>query len=131
MASLSDFVPLASFVLVRPSPVKTTTAGGIYLPESAEGHVRQGEILRLSPGVNTDYGMMVPHLVSEGDVIFYNSVRCVDVKLDEGTFVLVKDDQILGVVPVSHGVFDANVAARLETPVTELLMESEDGENRF
>jgi len=70
LRSYHDIDPLNDYVLLQRTTLNVT-AGGIALPEGAQ---RQdaGLVLKIGPGAHTEFGAVVPVVVSPGDFVFAN-----------------------------------------------------------
>jgi len=91
--------PLGDRVLVEPLEAEEKSAGGIYLPESAQEAPREGRVIAVGTGRVLDNGERLPLSVKEGDIVVYtkyggNEVRVGDkdyLILDEGSLLAVKE----------------------------------------
>ena len=76
---------------------ETTTAGGIYIPPSAQDAVQKaltGNVIAVGQGrLNTD-GSVQPMSVKQGDVVYFG--RYAGTEIDDNT-VIIKEDEILGI----------------------------------
>jgi chaperonin GroES len=91
--------PIGDRVLVEPLDAEEKSAGGIYLPESAQEAPREGRVIAVGTGRVLDNGERLPLSVKEGDIVVYtkyggNEVRVGDkdyLILDEGSLLAVKE----------------------------------------
>ncbi len=74
------------------------TAGGIYLPDTAQEKPQTGEILAVGPGKILDNGSRLAIDVAVGDRILFAKYSGTEVKLDGETYLLIAEKDILGVV---------------------------------
>ena len=74
------------------------TAGGIYLPDTAQEKPQTGEILAVGPGKILDNGSRLVIDVAVGDRILFAKYSGTEVKLDGETYLLIAEKDILGVV---------------------------------
>jgi len=74
------------------------TAGGIYLPDTAQEKPQTGEILAVGPGKILDNGSRLAVDVAVGDRILFAKYSGTEVKLDGETYLLIAEKDILGVV---------------------------------
>ena len=74
--------PLHDRVVVRRLEEETTSAGGIFLPDSATEKPSQGEILAAGPGKANDNGDVRTLDVSVGDKVLFGQYAGSTVKID-------------------------------------------------
>lgn len=93
------FQLLGDRVLIRPTPTKTETSGGILLPEVyAEPIATTGEIVQVGEGPRNGKGVLLAHTVELGQqVVFSNTVGQV-IELDGEDFLIVPESHILAVL---------------------------------
>lgn len=90
--------PLHDRVLVRRVEEETTSAGGIVIPGSAAEKPQRGEIVAAGTGKRLDNGDLVPLDVKVGDTVLFGKYSGTEVKeLGEGMIVM-REDDIMGVV---------------------------------
>ncbi|MFN3653464.1 MAG: co-chaperone GroES [Armatimonadota bacterium] len=95
MASLK---PLSDRIIVKAVEGEEKTAGGIVLPDSAKEKPQQGEVVAVGPGKVQDNGKTAPMDVQVGDRVYYGKYSGTEVKLDGQELVVLRQDDILGVV---------------------------------
>jgi len=95
MASLK---PLSDRLIVKAVTADETTAGGIVLPDSAKEKPQQGEVLGVGPGKLLDSGKIAAMDVKVGDKVYYGKYSGTEVKLDGQELVVLRQDDVLGVV---------------------------------
>ncbi len=91
--------PLGKRVLIKRSEA-ITSKGGIILPDSAQEKPRHGEVIAVGPGAADAQGNIIPLSVSAGQTILYSSYAGtqVDVEGSEGEFLILSEDDILGII---------------------------------
>ena len=89
--------PLGNRVLLQPSEEEEKSAGGIYLPDSAQKKPHEGTIVAVGPGKLLDDGSRAEMSVKKGDVVVYSEYGGTEVKLGDETYVLIEADQVLAV----------------------------------
>jgi len=92
------FRPLHNRVLVRRVEAEEKTAAGIIIPETAQEKPQQGEILAVGPGTRDETGKLIPLDVKAGDQILFGKWSGTEVKLDGEDLLIMKEDDIMGVV---------------------------------
>lgn len=90
--------PLNDRVLVKRLEEETKTAGGIIIPDSAKEKPAEGEIVAVGPGKLNDKGERVALQVKAGDRVLFSKYGGTDVKLDGDDYLIMREDDILGVV---------------------------------
>ena len=92
------FRPLHDRVVVRRVDAEERTAGGIIIPDTAKEKPQQGEVLAVGPGKRDETGKLVPLDVKMGDQILFGKWSGTEVKVDGEDLLIMKEDDIMGVV---------------------------------
>ena len=90
--------PLNDRLLVKRLKEEEMTAGGIIIPDSAKEKPAEGEVTAVGPGKVADNGERVALQVKEGDMVLFSKYGGTDVKLDGEDFLIMREDDILGIV---------------------------------
>jgi chaperonin GroES len=90
--------PLNDRILVKRLEGEAKTAGGIIIPDSAKEKPAEGEIVAVGPGKLNDHGERVAMDVTVGDRVLFSKYGGTDVKLDGEDFLIMREDDILGVI---------------------------------
>ncbi len=90
--------PLNDRILVKRLESETTTAGGIIIPDSAKEKPAEGQIVAVGVGKLNDKGERVALEVKVGDAVLFSKYGGTDVKIDGEEFLIMREDDILGVV---------------------------------
>jgi chaperonin GroES len=90
--------PLHDRVVVRRMEEERTTAGGIVIPDSATEKPIQGEIIAVGKGKILDNGESRPLDVKVGDRVLFGKYSGTEVKLDGNDFLVMREEDIMGVV---------------------------------
>ncbi len=90
--------PLNDRLLVKRLQEEEMTAGGIIIPDSAKEKPAEGEVVAVGPGKVADSGERVVLQVKEGDMVLFSKYGGTDVKLDGEDFLIMREDDILGIV---------------------------------
>jgi chaperonin GroES len=94
-----DIRPLHDRVVVkRIEENETTTAGGLYIPDSAKEKPQQGEVVAVGNGKRDESGKVNPLDVQVGDRILFGKYSGSDIKLDGNEYLIMREDEILGVL---------------------------------
>ena len=94
------FRPLHDRVVVRRIDAEEKTAGGIIIPDTAKEKPQQGEVLAVGPGKRDETGKLVALDVKEGNQILFGKWSGTEVKIDGEDLLIMKEDDIMGVVEV-------------------------------
>ena len=91
--------PLHDRVLVkRVNPEEKTSTGGIIIPDTAKEKPQEGEVVAVGPGKMLEDGKVQPMNVKAGDRILFGKYSGTDVKIDEEEYLIMREDDILGVL---------------------------------
>ncbi len=86
------FKPLADRVLIEPAPAEVKTASGIIIPDTAKEKPLQGKIVAVGPGKPDE-----PVTVKKGDTVLYGQYAGTEIKLDGGTYLIMREADIYGI----------------------------------
>ena len=89
--------PLADRVVLKQLEAEETTKSGIVLPGAEKEKPQQAEVIAVGPGGVVD-GKEVKMEVKKGDHVIYSKYSGTEVKLDEETFIIVKQNDILAII---------------------------------
>ena len=78
---------------------KTKSAGGIFIPDSAQEKPSQGEIIAVGPGGRDEAGKLIPIDLKQGDRVLFGKWSGTEVKLDNVDYLIMKESDIMGVLP--------------------------------
>jgi chaperonin GroES len=91
--------PLGDRVVVEREEAKSTTAGGIVLPDTAKDKPQKGKVLAVGDGRVAKDGKKRPLQVKVGDSVLFTSYAGDEFKLDgEKKVLLMREDDILAVI---------------------------------
>ncbi|MCI5151001.1 MAG: co-chaperone GroES [Candidatus Electrothrix sp. MAN1_4] len=90
--------PLNDRILVKRLEQEETTAGGIIIPDSAKEKPAEGEVIAVGPGKMNDAGERVAVDVKPGDKVLFSKYGGTDVKFDGQDYLIMREDDILGVI---------------------------------
>ena len=89
--------PLGDKVVLRQILAEETTKSGIILPGQAKEKPQQAEVVAVGPG-GVVGGKEVVMNVNVGDKVIYTKYPGTEVKLDEETFIIVKQSDIIATI---------------------------------
>ena len=90
--------PLQDRILVQPIREKEVRKGGIIIPDSAKDAPTEGRVKAVGPGRIGEDGKRVKPDVKVGDKVLYSKYGGTEVKIDNEDFLLMREDDILGVI---------------------------------
>ena len=93
-----DIRPLHDRVVVKRIEESETMQGGLYIPDSAKEKPQQGEVVAIGNGKRTEDGKVLPLDVKVGDRILFGKYSGSDIKLDGNEYLIMREDEILGVL---------------------------------
>jgi len=97
------FRPLHDRVLVRRVEAEEKTKGGIIIPDTAKEKPQEGKVMAVGTGRVTDEGKTHALAVKQGDRILFGKYSGSEIKLDGEEFLIMKEEDILGVLAHSGG----------------------------
>ena len=90
-------VPLADRVVLKQLEAEETTKSGIVLPGAEKEKPQQAEVIAVGPGGVVD-GKEVKMEVKKCDNVIYSKYSGTEVKLDDVTYIIVKQNDILAII---------------------------------
>lgn len=90
--------PLGDRVLVKRIEEKEQIKGGIIIPDSAKEKPQEAEVAAVGAGKRNDDGKITPVEVKPGDRVLISKYGGTEVKIDDVTYLIVREDDILGIV---------------------------------
>ena len=90
--------PLGDRIVVRRLEEETKTAGGIYIPDSATEKPSEGEIVAVGKGRTANNGDLVAMEVKNGDKVIFGKYSGSEIKVDDETLLIMREEDILAVV---------------------------------
>ena len=90
--------PLRDRVLVKRIEEQEQKVGGIIVPDSAKEKPQQAEVVAVGSGRVLENGQREPLAVKAGDKVLVGKWSGTEVKLDGTEYLIVKEDEILGIL---------------------------------
>ena len=90
--------PLYDRIVVKRIEQKEQMQGGLYIPDSAKEKPQQAEVMAVGNGKLLESGERVPLDVKAGDRILFGKYSGSDIKIDGNEYLILKEDEILGVL---------------------------------
>lgn len=95
---MANIRPLHDRVIVRRLAEEEKTAGGIIIPDAAKEKPLQGEVLAVGKGKLLDNGDLRALDVAVGDIVIFSSYAGTEIKIEGEELLLMREDDILGVL---------------------------------
>jgi chaperonin GroES len=89
--------PSQDRVLIRRVEPEAKTAGGIFIPDTAQEKPSEGEVVAAGPGVRDEEGKLHPLDVKSGDRVLFGKWSGTEVKLDGEDLMIMKESDIMGI----------------------------------
>ncbi|KAL2925327.1 10 kDa chaperonin mitochondrial [Bienertia sinuspersici] len=88
-------IPTFNRILVEKITAPAKTSSGILLPESSS-KLNSGKVVAVGPGARSSEGKVIPVSVKEGDTVLLPEYGGSEYKLEDKTYHLYREDDILG-----------------------------------
>lgn len=92
------FRPLYDRILVERTEQDEKTAGGIYIPETAKEKPIQGKVVAIGQGRRQEDGSVNDLQVKKGDTILFGKYAGTEIKIEGKEFLIMREDDVLGVI---------------------------------
>ena len=90
--------PLGDRVLLQPIEADEVKKGGIIIPDTAKEKPQEGKIVAVGAGKRDESGKLVPMEVKKGDRVLYGKYSGTEIKVDGKDFLIMREDDILGIL---------------------------------
>jgi len=74
------------------------TAGGLYIPDTAKEKPQEGEVIAVGEGKYKEDGTRQTLDVKAGDRVLFGKYSGSEIKLDGEEFLIMREDEILGII---------------------------------
>jgi chaperonin GroES len=95
---MASIRPLQDRVIIKRIEEGEQIRGGIIIPDSAREKPQEGEVIAVGAGKKLDTGERVALDVKEGDRVLFGKYAGTEVKLDDEDYLIMREDDILGVI---------------------------------
>lgn len=95
---MATITPILDRIVVKRDEEKTVSAGGIVLPGATAESPAEGTVLAVGPGKVTDKGERIPMHLVPGNKIVFSKFAGTEVTVDNVTYLIMKEEDILGIV---------------------------------
>ncbi|HHW83173.1 MAG TPA: co-chaperone GroES [Actinomycetales bacterium] len=90
--------PLEDRIVVQSLEAETTTASGLYIPDTAKEKPQEGTVIAVGPGRVDDNGQRIPVDVAVGDVVIYSKYGGTEVKYAGNEYLILSARDVLAIV---------------------------------
>ena len=90
--------PLAGYLLVEPLAAESKTAGGLYLPETAQEKPVEGMVVAVGPDIYLDNGRVIMSPVQVGQKVVYKKWGADELKVNGKEYKIVKFEDLMAVI---------------------------------
>ena len=90
--------PLGDRVLVQPLEEEEELKGGIIIPDTAKEKPQEGKVIAVGTGKRDEDGKEIAFNVKKGDKILLPKYGGTEVKIDDVTYQIIREDDILAVI---------------------------------
>jgi chaperonin GroES len=95
---MASIRPLQDRVIIKRIEEGEQIRGGIIIPDSAREKPQEGQVIAVGAGKKLDSGERLALDVKEGDRVLFGKYAGTEVKLDDEEYLIMREDDILGVV---------------------------------
>jgi chaperonin GroES len=92
------FRPLQDRVVVRRVAAEEKSAGGIFIPDTAQEKPMEGTVVAVGPGARAEDGRVHPLDVEVGDRVLFGKWSGSEITLDGEELIIIKESDLIGVV---------------------------------
>ena len=90
--------PLHDRIIVRRIEEGEQKVGGIIIPDTAKEKPQQGKVIAVGKGKVRDDGKVNPLDVNAGDLILFGKYSGQEIKLDAEEYLIMREDEVLGII---------------------------------
>ncbi len=95
----TNIKPLHDRVIIRRIEDNVNqTAGGLFIPDSAKEKPQEGEVIAAGEGKYKEDGTRQQLDVKAGDRVLFGKYSGSEIKLDGEEFIIMREDEILGII---------------------------------
>jgi chaperonin GroES len=90
--------PLGDRVLVQPLEEKEVKKGGFIIPDTAKEKPQEGTVVAVGTGKLDDNGKKIEFNVKVGDKVLIFKYGATEIKIDGENYLILREDDILGII---------------------------------
>jgi chaperonin GroES len=95
---MAKLKPLSDRIIVKAVDAEEKTPGGIVLPDTAKEKPQEGKVIAVGPGKLLDSGKVAPMDIKVGERVIYSKYGGTEIKLSGEEVVVLRQDDVLGIV---------------------------------
>lgn len=92
-----SFEPMLDHILVQPAGVSDRTPGGLFIPATVQDKPLKGKVLAVGKGRYNKKGQLRPLDIQVGEAVLYGQYAGTPVTLNGEDFLILKEEDVLGV----------------------------------
>jgi len=92
------FRPLQDRVVVRRIDAEQKSAGGIFIPDTAQEKPMEGTVIAVGPGARSEDGRVHPLDVEVGDRVLFGKWSGTEIKIGGEELIIINELDLIGVV---------------------------------
>jgi chaperonin GroES len=89
--------PLYDRILLKRIEEKEQKKGGIIIPDTAKEKPMEGKVIAVGAG-RIEKGERIPLEVKVGDTVLFGKYAGTEIKIDDKEHVIVREDEVLGII---------------------------------
>ena len=93
--------PLNDRIIVRRVEDQEQMRGGLYIPDTAKEKPQEGEVIAVGNDKLLDNGQRIAIDLKAGDKVLFGKYSGTEIKLDGEEYLILREDDVLGVVESS------------------------------
>ena len=90
--------PLQDRIIVKRIDAEEKTVGGIFIPDTAKEKPQEGKVIAVGKGKRSESGEIQAMDLKTGDLILFSKYGGTDVKIDGEDYLIMREDDVLGVI---------------------------------
>src|SRR5947208_12766710 len=90
--------PRGDVVLVQPVEEQEVKKGGIIIPDTGKEQPQEGKVVALGTGKIDENGKKIDFTVKKGDKVLISKYGGTEIKIDNDTYLIMREDDILGII---------------------------------
>lgn len=90
--------PLHDRILVKRAATGEQVRGGIIIPDTAKEKPQEAEVIAVGEGKYGEDGKRVKMDVKKGDKVLIGKYSGTDIKIDDGEYTILREDEVLAIV---------------------------------
>jgi chaperonin GroES len=100
METIMTIRPLYDRIVVKRIEEKQQMQGGLHIPDSAKEKPQEAEVTAVGKGKRLEDGKIIPLDVKVGDHVLLGKYAGNEIKLDGQELLIIREDEVLGVLDV-------------------------------